>query len=36
MADGDHLWDVRDLDCWIDAMKAGTEDDAGAIVARLE
>jgi hypothetical protein len=36
MADGDRLWDVRDLDRWIDAMKEGVDDDAGAIVARLK
>ncbi len=36
MADGDRLWDVRDLDRWIDAMKMGVDDDAGAIVARLK
>jgi hypothetical protein len=35
MADGDRLWDVRDLDSWIDGLKAGKADDAEAIVARL-
>jgi hypothetical protein len=36
MADGDHLWDVRDLDNWIDSLKAGVEDNTDSIVARLE
>lgn len=36
MADGDRLWDVHDLDAWIDSIKAGPSDDADAIVARLE
>jgi hypothetical protein len=36
MADGDRLWDVRDLDRWIDAMKVGVDDDPGAIVAMLK
>lgn len=36
MADGDLLWDVRDLDHWIDGLKSGCNDDADAIVARLE
>lgn len=35
MADGDRLWDVIDLDRWIEGLKAGTADDADAIVARL-
>jgi hypothetical protein len=30
MANGDHLWDVRDLDIWIDGLKAGTKDEATA------
>jgi hypothetical protein len=36
MADGDRLWDVRDLDRWIDSLKKDFADDANAIVARLE
>lgn len=37
MADGDRLWDVRDLDRWIDSLKKDYfADDANAIVARLE
>jgi hypothetical protein len=36
MADGDRLWDVRDLDRWIDSLKNDFGDDATAIVARLE
>ena len=36
MADGDQLWDVRDLDHWIESLKAGVEDDACTIVGRLE
>jgi hypothetical protein len=36
MADGDLLWDVLDLDKWIDTLKSGAGDDiADAIVARL-
>jgi hypothetical protein len=35
MADGDRLWDVRDLDAWIDALKAGRADDADDIVGKL-
>jgi hypothetical protein len=35
MADGDRLWDVRDLDRWIDSLKVGGLDEADAIVARL-
>jgi hypothetical protein len=36
MADGDLLWDVHDLDGWIDGLKSGTDnDDADKIVARL-
>jgi hypothetical protein len=30
------LWDVRDLDRWIDSLKYDAGDDANAIVARLE
>jgi hypothetical protein len=36
MADGDRLWDVRDLDRWIDSLKNDPDDDANAIVSRLE
>jgi hypothetical protein len=36
MADGDRLWDVRDLDRWIDSLKNDPDDDASAIVSRLE
>jgi hypothetical protein len=35
MADGDQLYDVQDLDRWIDSLKAGHSDDADAIVGRL-
>jgi hypothetical protein len=36
MADGDLLWDVYDLDKWIDSLKDDTRDQtADAIVARL-
>ena len=35
MADGDRLWDVQDLDCWIDSLKVGGADAAETIVARL-
>jgi hypothetical protein len=36
-ANGDFRWDVRDLDSWIDGIKAGGRDqDADAIVARLK
>jgi hypothetical protein len=34
---GDFRWDVRDLDSWIDGIKASNGDqDADAIVARLK
>jgi hypothetical protein len=36
MADGDRLWDVRDLDRWIDSLKSDFGDEASAIVSRLE
>jgi hypothetical protein len=36
MADGDRLWDVRDLDHWIDSLKNGSGDETDAIVSRLE
>lgn len=36
MADGDLLWDVLDLDRWIDSLKVDAADStADAIVARL-
>lgn len=35
MADGDLLWDVLDLDKWIDTLKSSAGDDTDAIVARL-
>jgi len=35
MADGDLLWDVQDLDAWIDSLKAGRDDHDDAIIARL-
>jgi hypothetical protein len=37
MPDGDQLWDVQDLDKWIDSLKSGNLDEsADSIVARLE
>jgi hypothetical protein len=36
MADGNLLWDVHDLDRWIETLKSDVGDDASAIVARLE
>jgi hypothetical protein len=36
MADGDRLWDVEDLNRWIETLKGEVTDDANAIVARLE
>ena len=35
MSHGDRLYDVQDLDTWIDSIKAGRSDDADAIVERL-
>lgn len=35
MADGDLLWDVQDLDRWIESLKSGTIDEAEAALARL-
>jgi hypothetical protein len=32
---GDERFDVRDLDAWLDSLKAGDDRDADAIVARL-
>jgi hypothetical protein len=36
MADGDLLWDVQDLDRWIESLKSGKLDEAEAALARLE
>ncbi|GJE58385.1 hypothetical protein [Methylobacterium trifolii] len=35
MADGDRLWDVQDLDRWIEGLKGGDASDHDAILARL-
>lgn len=35
LPDGDVLWDVQDLDRWIESLKAGRGDDADAIIGRL-
>ena len=36
MADGDLLWDVQDLDKWIDSLKSGSNDDTtDAIIEKL-
>lgn len=35
MADGDLLWDVQDLDFWIDSLKSGRFDEAETALARL-
>jgi hypothetical protein len=35
MADGDRLWDVQDLDRWIDGLKTGAMDEAEQALARL-
>jgi hypothetical protein len=32
---GDERYDMRDLDAWLDSLKAGTDDGADAIIARL-
>lgn len=32
---GDRRFDVRDLDGWLDGLKAGTTDEAADILARL-
>ena len=32
---GDQRFDVRDLDAWLNSLKAGGDQDAEAIVARL-
>jgi hypothetical protein len=36
MPNGDRLWDVRDLDTWIDSLKANGADEAEQALARLE
>ena len=37
MPDGDQLWDVQDLDKWIDSLKSDNSDGtADLIVARLD
>jgi hypothetical protein len=37
MPDGDLLWDVQDLDKWIDSLKSDNGDEtADSIVARLD
>ena len=36
MADGDLLWDVDDLDKWIDSMKTGDETSIDDLIGRLE
>jgi hypothetical protein len=35
MTDGDRLWDVQDLDHWINGLKTGTTDEAEQALARL-
>lgn len=35
MADGDLLWDVQDLDRWIESLKSGKLDDAEEALGRL-
>jgi hypothetical protein len=35
MPNGDKLWDVLDLDKWIDSLKAGKSSEADEIIARL-
>ena len=35
MTDGDLLWDVHDLDRWIESLKSGKLDEAEAALARL-
>ena len=35
MTDGDLLWDVQDLDRWIESLKSGKIDEAEAALARL-
>ena len=33
--DGTRLWDVRDLDSWVDSLKTGAADTDDAILERL-
>ncbi|WP_245261646.1 hypothetical protein [Ancylobacter sp. FA202] len=33
--DGSRLWDVRDLDSWVDSLKTGALDSDDAILERL-
>ena len=33
--DGSRLWDVRDLDAWVDSLKVGATDTDDAILQRL-
>jgi hypothetical protein len=35
MPNGDEVWDVLDLDKWIDSLKSGADHDADAILAKL-
>jgi hypothetical protein len=35
MPNGDRLWDVHDLDRWIDSLKTGSADEAERAIARL-
>ena len=35
MANGDRLWDVLDLDRWIDSLKAGHDASGDDIISRL-
>jgi len=34
--DGSRLWDVRDLDLWVDSLKTGACDSDDAILERLD
>ncbi len=36
MPNGEKLWDIQDLDRWIDSLKAGGDADADELIARLE
>lgn len=36
MADGDLLWDIQDLDHWIETLKCGNGTDVDDIIRRLE
>ena len=35
MPNGDRLWEVHDLDRWIDSLKTGSADEAERAIARL-